>query len=95
MVTLAERQKAEKLFESQKGAPPVKQKKKAAVTEDKYKGFSTGEINLYESVDRIKEREKKKTLAEEEKTKAVSHVCLIFLSVLREETDLRRNSSAN
>ena len=70
MVTLAERQKADKLFEGQK--VPVKPKKKAAVVEDKYKGFSTGEVNLYESVDRIKQREKQKLLDEEAKTKAVS-----------------------
>jgi hypothetical protein len=56
-----------------KNAPLAKPKKKTAKpVEDKYKGFSTNEINLYESVNRIKEQKMQMTLAEEAKTKAVS-----------------------
>ena len=82
MVTLIERQKAEKLFELQKqqaigglkGNSPSKLKTKNAAKPfvDQKKGFSKGEKDLYKAVEEIKERELQKTRAEEEKTKAVS-----------------------
>jgi hypothetical protein len=56
MVTLAERQKAEKLFEAKAGSP-VKEKKKKAVFDDKQKGFSKGEKDLYRQVEELKQRE--------------------------------------
>ena len=76
MVTLLERQKAAKLFQQQKAnnavgskaSSPVKQKKDK-LFDDSLKGFSKGEKDLYKAVEKIKERERQKTITEEEKTK--------------------------